>query len=101
MVSQLWPKLINPRNEQGDTKWSTHHGVLVMHGLSEPQGKITNSLCYTLHLDALVERECMVLGGYACVVDHSARVRSETRHCTPEMRINFHDLFNGGRFKER
>ena len=90
--AQLWAKLVDPGDEKGDAKRAAHHCVLVVHTLSETKCEIANRLCDTLHLDALVVGEGMVLGGDTGVIDDGARVGGETGHGTPEMRVDLHDF---------
>lgn len=96
IYAQLWPQLVDPRNQQRDTKRPTHHRILVVHTLSEAQCKIANGLRGTLDLDALVVRECVVLGRHPGVVDHRAGVGGEPGHRAAQMAVYFHDLLYGG-----
>lgn len=92
--AQLWSKLINSRNEECHTERPTHHRLLVVHTLSEPQRKIAHGLRHALHLDPLVVCEGVVLGRNARVVDHRTGVGGEAGHGAAEMGVDFHDLFN-------
>lgn len=98
---QLRAVLIHTRDEQRNTKRSTHHRLLVVHTLAEPQSEVTHRLRGTFDFDALIVNEGVVLRGNACVVDHCPRVRDETRHGASEVAVNFHDLLNRGRHEER
>ena len=98
--SQLRSHLVNTRNQQRHAKRPTHHGLLVMHALPEPERKITHGLRDALDLDPFVVREGVVLSGNACVVDHGARVGGEAGHGASEVTVDFHDFFDGAGFEE-
>lgn len=101
-------------NQQGDTEWprlcgsapvseciATHHErVVVVDTLAEPEGKVTHSLGAALDTNLLVVGERVHLRGDAGVVDHGARVGSETRHGAAEVAVNLHNLLNGRRLEE-
>ena len=99
--SQLRPQLVDPRNQQRHAKRPTHQRLLVMHALAKAQREIAHRLRGALDLDALVVRERVVLRRDARVVDHRACVRGEPGHGAPEVRVDFHDLFDGAGFEER
>ena len=98
--SQLRSRLVNTRNQQRHAKRPTHHRLLVMHALPEPERQITHGLCDALDLDLFVVREGVVLCGDACVVDHGACVGGEAGHGTSEVTVDFHDFFDGAGFEE-
>ena len=75
---QLRTLLINTGDQQRNTKRPTHHRILVMYTLSEPQGKITNGLSDALNLDLLVVGEGVILRGNSSVIYHGASVGGET-----------------------
>lgn len=91
---QLWPLLVNARNQQRHSERPTHHSILIVHTLSEPQRQVTYRLRHTLHLDTFIIRESMVLRRYACVVDHGSCVCNESRHGASEVRVDLHYLLN-------
>ena len=98
--SQLRSHLVNTRNQQRHAKRPTHHGLLVMHALPEPERKITHGLRDALDLDPFVVREGVVLSGDARVVDHGACVGGEAGHGASEVTVDFHDFFDGTGFEE-
>ena len=98
---QLRAQLVNPRNEERDAEWPTHHRILVVHTLSEPQGKVTNGLSDTFHLDLLVVGEGMVLGRDSRVVNHGTGIGGEAGHGAAEVAVYLHDFLDGGRLEER
>ena len=97
---QLRTLLIHTRNQQRNTKRPTHHRILIMHTLTEPQRQIAHRLRNTLHLDVLVVREGVVLRGDAGMVDHRACVGDESGHGAAEVCVDLHYLFDGGGFEE-
>lgn len=97
---QLRTLLVNPSDEQSDTKRPTHQRLLVMYALAKPQRQITHRLRGALHLDALVVRERVVLRRDARMVDHRPCVRREPGHGAPEMRVYLHYLLDRARFEE-
>ena len=90
---QLRAELVNAGDEEGDAERAAHHRVLIVHALAETECKVADRLCDTLHFDALVVGECVVLGGDAGMVDDGARIGGETGHGTPEMCVDLHDFF--------
>lgn len=42
----------------------------------------------------------MGLGFNSCVLNHASGISLETGHGTANVAVYFHDLFDGGRFKE-
>jgi len=89
----LWADFVDASDEEGDAEWATHHRILIVYTLAKTECEVADGLRDALHLDPLVVGECMVLGGYAGVVDYGARVGSEARHGAPEMRVDLHDFF--------
>ena len=100
LYSQLWPLLVNPRNQKRDPKRPTHHRVLVMHTLPKPQREVAHRLRDALDLDALVVGERVVLGRHPGVVDHGAGVGGEAGHGAAEVAVDLHDLLDGGGLEE-
>lgn len=75
-----------------------HHRVLILHTLSESQSQVADSLSNALHHNSLVISEGVVLRGYSGMVDHRPCVGCQAAHRASQVRVDFHDLFDGRGF---
>lgn len=97
---QLGSVVINTGNEERNTEWSGHEGLVVVDTLSEAEREVTHRLRARLDTDLLVVRELVHLRGDAGVVDHRARVRRQARHRAANVPVDLHDLFDRGRLEQ-
>jgi len=91
-MEELWTKLVDACDEEGNAKGAAHHGILVMYALTKAEGEVAYGLCDTFDLDAFVIGERVVLCSDASMVDHCSRIGGEPGHGTAEMGVDLHDL---------
>lgn len=77
-----------------------HQRIVVLHTFTKSQRQITNRLGTALHANGLVVRERMHLTCDSRVLDHCPGVGGETWHGATDVRVDFHDFFDGRGFEE-
>lgn len=97
---ELWSFFIISRNQKRNTKGPAHDALLAVRALAEPQRQITDRLRTALDPQRLVVVEGVVLGLYAGVLDHGARIGLQPRHGASDVAVDLDDLFDGGGFEE-
>jgi hypothetical protein len=76
----LWAELIDAGDQEGNTKWPAHHGILVMYTFTKAKCKVAHCLCDALDLDAFIIGERVILGSDASVINHRPRVGRKAGH---------------------
>lgn len=98
---QLWPVLVDPRNQQGNAEGPAHDGLLAVGRLAEAQGQVADCLRARLDAQPLVVVELVALALDARVLDHGACIGLQAAHGAPDVPVDLDNLLYAVRLEER